>query len=172
MKVIFKNCDLKFSSKKKKFFTELLKASNPSFGGGYSSGNTENCSINENTIVTDLENASINFVLENNHTYLIGAKCQSPNAPNAMIKSSNEYNVNGVMFADFTDNVNTKVNIVENNRADFKYICFIVIGNRNKTKVPFEFYIYDITGEDRSKFQSLTFDDLKQGKISIYVDEV
>ena len=169
MKVIFKNCSLEFSSKKKKIFSELLKASNPSFGGGYSSGNTENCSINGNTIVTDLENASINFVLENNHTYLVGARCQNPNA---IISSANAYNVNGVTFANFTDNVNTKVNIVENNRADFKYICFKVVANTNKTKVTFEFYIYDITGEDKSKFQSLTFDDLKQGEISIYVDEV
>lgn len=168
--MILKNVDLSFLARKKKKFKELLRDANIAFGGGYCSGKTTSSSINGNTITTNLSCASLNYKLLANHTYLIGVRCSKLYRT---IKTTNSGNMNGVeLAANGTDVV--KVVADSQDSVSFSSHPYLSVQQpssvNEKETATFELYLYDITGEDASKFESFTFEQLASGTISVYED--
>lgn len=170
MKMILKNVDLLFLSKKKKYFKDIISGVNE-FGGGYypvTAG--PETTKNGNIIQTTLNTLPLKYKLEQGHTYLYGFKA---NIINVMLRTSNATNVNGLMLANIVDIKSTVVGVVKDptseniNFSTFPYLIFKQIQNTTKDAT-YELYLYDITGEDENKFKSFTFEQLKSGTISVY----
>ena len=168
MRMILKNVNLLFLSKKKKYFKDIISGVNE-FGGGYypvTAGSET--TKNGNIIQTTLDLLPLKYKLEKGHTYLFGFKS---NRLYVLLKTSNESNTNGVTFA-ATDNTSAVVKVVKDptsenvNFSTHPYLYFKQ--PQNTTNVTYELYLYDITGEDASKFESFTFEQLKSGTISVY----
>lgn len=173
MKMIFKNVDLSFLSKKKKYFKDIISDVNEFGGGYYPVPAGPETTKNGNVIQTTLETLPLKYKLEQGHTYLFGFK---PSAPYTMLRTSSAYDTNGVMFVNASaDNVRGVVGIVSDptsgtvNFGAYPYLYFKQPQN-NIGNVTYELYLYDITGEDKSKFASFTFEQLKSGTISVYVE--
>lgn len=170
MKMILKNVDLSFLSKKKKYFKDIISGVNE-FGGGYypvTAG--PETTKNGNIIQTTLNTLPLKYKLEQGHTYLFGFKT---NIYYVILKTSNHTNTHGVTFADIQDINSAVVGIVRDSTSEdvnfstHPYLYFKQPQNSTRD-VTYELYLYDITGEDVSKFESFTFEQLKSGTISVY----
>ena len=171
MKMILKNVNLSFLSKKKKYFKDIISGVNE-FGGGYypvpaSSETTKNGNI----IQTTLNTLPLKYKLEQGHTYLFGFKAS---ALYCVARTSNNYSTNGVVMHSATGNLESTVSVVKDKEssnvdgfASHPYITLIQRSGFTEN-VTYELYLYDITGEDASKFESFTFEQLKSGTISVY----
>lgn len=169
MRMILKNVDLSFLSKKKKYFKDIISCVNE-FGGGYypvTAGSET--TKNGNVIQTTLNVLPLKYKLEQGHTYLFGFKAKFLYT---LLKTSNSYNTNGVTFASI-DNTSAVVKVVKDptsenvNFSTHPYLYFKQPQNATNDTT-YELYLYDITGEDASKFESFTFEQLKSGTISVY----
>lgn len=171
MKLILKNIELSFLSTEKKYFYDLIKDIDEFGGGYYPTKAGEETTRSGNIIKTSLESLPLNFQLEHGHTYLIGAKISTPYSS---IRTTNAYNYNGVDFsggysintpfiAIVTDSDSTK------EFTKFPYLTLFHQDHSTTRSTEYEVYLYDITGEETSKFESMTFDDLRTGKISVNV---
>lgn len=171
MKMIFKNVDLSFLVKKKKSFKDIINGVNE-FGGGYypvTAGSET--TKNGNIIQTTLNVLPLKYKLEKGHTYLIGVKSSKIYS---LVKTSNSSNTNGVTFA-YIDSVSAVVKVVKDptskniNFSTHPYL-YLKQPQESTVEVTYELYLYDITGEDASKFESFTFEQLASGTISVYED--
>ncbi len=176
MKLILKNVDLQFSAKKKKYFTDLVKNVNE-FGGGYcSSTDLSGCSKDGNIITTNLSGLGLKLALETGHTYLFGV-CKSEHYKR--VTTANATNVNGVAISGYAADANKQQIIIVTDDPDsttnFKTHGYIDITSQGgpvlSSAFTVELYCYDITGEDSSKFDNITFAEIQSGKIGIYADE-
>lgn len=173
MRMILKNVNLSFLSKKKKYFKDIISSVNE-FGGGYypviaGSETTKN----SNVIQTTLNVLPLKYKLEKGHTYLIGAKSSRIYS---LVKTSNSLNTNGVTFANI-DSASAVVKVVKDptsENVNFSTHPYLYLKQpQNITdNVTYELYLYDITGEDASKFESFTFEQLKSGTIYVYEELV
>lgn len=171
MRMIFKNVNLLFLSKKKKYFKDIISGVNE-FGGGYypvtaSSETTKNGNI----IQTTLNALPLKYKLEQGHTYLFGFKSS---APYCIVKTSNSNDTNGVTMQNATANTEGLVSVVRDAESSnvhgfrtYPYVTLVQPAGQTKN-VTYELYLYDITGEDVSKFESFTFAQLTSGTISVY----
>lgn len=170
MRMILKNVDLSFLSKKKKYFKDIISGVNE-FGGGYypvTAGSET--TKNGNVIQTTLNVLPLKYKLEQGHTYLFGFKA---NRLYTLLKTSNSYNTNGVMFASIDNITSAVVKVVKDStsgKSNFNTHPYLYFGQPQDATndVTYELYLYDITGEDASKFESFTFEQLKYGTISVY----
>lgn len=170
MRMILKNVDLLFLSKKKKYFKDIISGVNE-FGGGYypvTAG--PETTKNGNIIQTTLNTLPLKYKLEQGHTYLFGFKT---NSIYNILRTSNATNTGGVMFANIQDINSAVVGVVKDptseavNFSTHPYLYFKQRQNATED-VTYELYLYDITGENESKFESFTFEQLKSGTISVY----
>lgn len=168
MKMILKNVDLSFWSKKKKYFKDIISGVNE-FGGGYypiTAG--PETTKNGNVIQTTLNTLPLKYKLEHGHTYLFGFKSS---ALYCMVKTSYSSDTNGITMQSPIDSLEGKVSIVSDTESKsfviYPYITIVQPSNKTEN-VTYELYLYDITGEDVSKFNSFTFAQLKSGTISVY----
>lgn len=173
MRMILKNVDLSFLSKKKKYFKDIISGVNEFGGGYYPVPAGPETTKNGNIIQTTINTLPLKYKLEQGHTYLFGFKSS---AFYTILRTSNAYNTNGVMFVYASaDNVRGVVGIVSDptsgdvNFRTHPYLYFRQAQN-NTDNVTYELYLYDITGENESKFASFTFEQLKSGTISVYED--
>lgn len=172
MKMILKNVDLFFLAKKKKSFKDIINGVNE-FGGGYypvTAGSET--TKNGNIIQTTLNVLPLKYKLEKGHTYLIGFKSSSLYV---LVKTSNASNTNGVTFAGIDNDTSAVVKVVQDptsGNVNFSTHPYLYIKQPQSTTndVTYELYLYDITGEDASKFESFTFEQLASGTISVYED--
>lgn len=170
MRMILKNVDLSFLSKKKKYFKDIISGVNE-FGGGYypvTAGSET--TKNGNVIQTTLNVLPLKYKLEQGHTYLFGFKT---NRLYTLLRTSNSYSTDGVMFASIDNITSAVVKVVKDStsgKSNFSTHPYLYFGQpQNSTNdVTYELYLYDITGEDASKFESFTFEKLKYGTISVY----
>lgn len=168
MRMILKNVDLSFLSKKKKYFKDIISGVNE-FGGGYypvTAGSET--TKNGNIIQTTLNTLPLKYKLEQGHTYLFGFKSSSHYC---FARTANSYDTNGIMMQAPVDSLIGHVSVVtdteSNSFATYPYITLHQASNKTEN-VTYELYLYDITGEDVSKFASFTFEQLKSGTISVY----
>ena len=170
MKMILKNVDLSFLSKKKKYFKDIISGVNE-FGGGYypvTAGSET--TKNGNAIQTTLNSLPLKYRLEHGHTYLFGFKSSKLYC---RVITSNSSDTNGVNMQSPIDSLEGKVSIVSDTEfksfGSYPYITIIQPASETNN-VTYELYLYDITGEDVSKFESFTFEQLKSGTITVYVE--
>lgn len=170
MKMILKNVDLLFLSKKKKYFKDIISGVNEFGGGYYPVPAGPETTKNGNVIQTTLTTLPLKYKLEHGHTYLFGFKASKYYV---MLRTSNAYNTDGVTFASINDINSAVVRVVKDptsgdvNFSTHPYLYFNQPQNATDN-VTYELYLYDITGEDVSKFTSFTFEQLKSGTISVY----
>lgn len=171
MRMILKNVDLSFLSKKKKYFKDIISGVNE-FGGGYCPVTAgSETTKNGNIIKTTLNTLPLKYKLEQGHTYLFGFKASEPYC---IAKTSNSYSTNGIIIQNATATTEGVVSVVKdtessnvNGFTSHPYITLIQPSGVTKN-VTYELYLYDITGEDVSKFKSFTFAQLTYGTISVY----
>lgn len=171
MKMILKNVDLSFLSKKKKYFKDIISGVNE-FGGGYypvTAG--PETTKNGNIIQTTLNTLPLKYKLEQGHTYLFGFKSS---ALYCFAKTANSFDTNGVIMQNPTTSTEGMVSVVNDKESSnvngfgmYPYITLHQSSDKTEN-VTYELYLYDITGEDVSKFNSFTFSQLKSGTISVY----
>lgn len=172
MKMILKNVDMSFLSKKKKYFKDIISGVNEFGGGYYPVVAGPETTKNGNIIQTTLNTLPLKYKLEQGHTYLFGYKAS---AHYIMLRTANKYNTNGVMFVNPSGDLNAVVRVVKDptsgdvNFRTHPYLYFKQAQNDTKN-ITYELYLYDITGEDESKFASFTFEQLKSGTISVYAE--
>lgn len=171
MRMILKNVDLLFLSNKKKYFKDIISDVNEFGGGYYPVPAGPETTKNGNIIQTTLNTLPLKYKLEQGHTYLFGFKS---NALYCMVKTSNGYDTRGVVMHNAVGNLEATVSVVRDTESSningFKTYPYILLQQvSSKTdNVTYELYLYDITGEDASKFESFTFEQLKAGTISVY----
>lgn len=171
MRMILKNVDLSFLSKKKKYFKDIISGVNEFGGGYYPVPAGSETTKNGNVIQTTLNTLPLKYKLEQGHTYLFGFKSS---ALYCYARTSNSYNTNGVMMQNATASTEGMASVVKdeesssaNGFGEYPYITLHQPSNKTEN-VTYELYLYDITGEDVSKFNSFTFSQLKSGTISVY----
>lgn len=168
MRMILKNVDLSFLSKKKKYFKDIISGVNE-FGGGYypvTAGSET--TKNGNVIQTTLGSLPLKYKLEHGHTYLFGFKASRLYCT---ARTSNSYDTGGVVMQEEVTTLEGLVSVVTDSEsksfAAYPYIT-LMPPQGSSENITYELYLYDITGEDVSKFASFTFEQLKSGTISVY----
>lgn len=171
MRMILKNVDLLFLSKKKKYFKDIISGVNEFGGGYYPVPAGPETTKNGNVIQTTLNTLPLKCKLEQGHTYLFGFKS---NVLYCMVRTSNSSDTNGVIMHKPVGNLEATVSVVRDTESSningfkvYPYLFLQQASNRTDN-VTYELYLYDITGEDASKFESFTFEQLKSGTISVY----
>lgn len=169
--MILKNVNLSFLSKKKKYFKDIISSVNE-FGGGYypvTAGSET--TKNGNIIQTTLNTLPLKYKLEQGHTYLFGFKSS---VPYCMVRTSSTSDTNGVIMQNATGSIEGIVSVVKDTESSdvngFEIYPYITLhqSSGRVENVTYELYLYDITGEDASKFESFTFAQLTFGTISVY----
>ena len=171
MRMILKNVDLSFLSKKKKYFKDIISGVNEFGGGYYPVPAGPETTKNGNIIQTTLNTLPLKYKLEQGHTYLFGFKSS---AHYCYARTSNIGETNGIVMQAAVGDLEGHVSVVKDKESSnvdgfgkYPYITLHQPSNNTKN-VTYELYLYDITGEDVSKFNSFTFSQLKSGTISVY----